>query len=52
MVNNRTLEEELQNIDNYFQSISIEDLESTVQDCGINEILPSKDNNYVKATTK
>ena len=52
MVNGRSLEDELKRINEFFDSMDIEQFEQMVFECGVGEILPSKESIYVKAIAK
>lgn len=52
MVNGRTLEDELRQIDLFFDSMDLEQFEKMVFECGAGEILPSEESIYVKAVPK
>ena len=48
MVNGRTLEDELRQIDLFFDSMDLEQFEKMVFECGAGEILPSEESIFVK----
>lgn len=52
MVNGRSLEDELKRINEFFDSMDLEQFEQMALECGAGEILPSKDSIYVRAIAK
>lgn len=52
MVNGRKIEDELKRIDDYFENITIEELEEMAMECGIAEIAPSAESRYVMAEVR
>lgn len=52
MVNGRSLEDEFKRIENYFNSLSIEEFEEMALDCGAEVIVPSEKSKYVEAIPK
>lgn len=52
MVNGRKLEDELKRIDDFFENISIKELEEIAIECGIGEIVPSAESGYVMAEVR
>lgn len=52
MVNGRTLEEELKRIDDFFDSLDVEQFEKMAFECGAGEIYPSNESVYIKAVSR
>lgn len=52
MVNGRALEDELKRIDEFFETLSLEEFEEMALDCGAGVIAPSKESMYVAAVPK